>query len=62
MLAIRAEASGPPLVATERFPDLVRSQATGPTVVAEPDCTIWVAEGWRSRAGAHGTLVLERTP
>jgi len=62
VLAIRAEASGPPLIATERFPDLVRSQATGPTVVAEPDCTIWVAEGWRSRAGAHGTLVLERTP
>jgi N-methylhydantoinase A/oxoprolinase/acetone carboxylase beta subunit len=60
VLAIRAEASGPPLVDTERFPDLERSQAVGPAVIAEPDCTIWVPEGWRSREGAQGALVLER--
>lgn len=33
----------------------------GPSVVAEPDCTIWVAEGWRGRVGEAGALILERS-
>jgi N-methylhydantoinase A/oxoprolinase/acetone carboxylase beta subunit len=33
----------------------------GPAVVAEPDCTIWVPEGWRAVAGEAGALVLRRS-
>ena len=32
----------------------------GPQVIAEPDCTIWLAEGWRAEPGAAGALVLRR--
>jgi N-methylhydantoinase A/oxoprolinase/acetone carboxylase beta subunit len=32
----------------------------GPQVIAEPDCTIWLAAGWRAEAGAAGALVLRR--
>jgi 5-oxoprolinase (ATP-hydrolysing) len=32
----------------------------GPAVVAEPDCTVWVPEGWRATAGEAGALVLRR--
>ena len=39
----------------------VRAGAVGPTVVAEPDCTIWVPAGWVAEPGAAGALVLRRT-
>jgi hypothetical protein len=29
-------------------------------VIAEPDCTIWVAPSWAARVGSTGTLVVER--
>ena len=32
----------------------------GPCVIAEPDCTIWLAAGWRAEVGAAGALVLRR--
>lgn len=32
----------------------------GPRVIAEPDCTIWLADGWRAELGAAGALVLQR--
>ncbi|MDZ7675757.1 MAG: hydantoinase/oxoprolinase family protein [Acidimicrobiales bacterium] len=32
----------------------------GPRVVAEPDCTIWLADGWRATLGPTGALVLRR--
>ncbi|MEY2461194.1 MAG: N-methylhydantoinase [Acidimicrobiaceae bacterium] len=37
-----------------------REVAVGPAVIAEADCTIWVADGWRARRGEAGALVLER--
>jgi N-methylhydantoinase A/oxoprolinase/acetone carboxylase beta subunit len=33
----------------------------GPRVIAEPDCTIWLAEGWQADIGAAGAIVLRRT-
>jgi N-methylhydantoinase A/oxoprolinase/acetone carboxylase beta subunit len=33
----------------------------GPAVIAEADCTIWVADGWHADAGAAGAIVLRRT-
>ena len=35
--------------------------AVGPAVIAEPDCTIWVPEGWAAEPGAAGALVLRRS-
>ncbi len=35
-------------------------EVVGPAVIAEPDCTVWVAEGWVARPGAAGALVLRR--
>jgi N-methylhydantoinase A/oxoprolinase/acetone carboxylase beta subunit len=32
----------------------------GPAVIAEPDCTVWVPEGWRASPGEAGALVLRR--
>ena len=39
-----------------------RAPAPGPAVVAEPDCTLWVPEGWaRRRPGPAGAWIVERT-
>ena len=42
------------------LPDLEREQAVGPAVVSEPDTTIWIPEGWESKMGAEGSLVIQR--
>jgi N-methylhydantoinase A/oxoprolinase/acetone carboxylase beta subunit len=41
-------------------PAVPREAVSGPAVIAEPDCTIWVPSGWKSRLGEAGSLVLER--
>jgi N-methylhydantoinase A/oxoprolinase/acetone carboxylase beta subunit len=33
---------------------------TGPAVIAEADCTIWVADGWTARVGGGGAWLLTR--
>ncbi|MGH9113130.1 MAG: hydantoinase/oxoprolinase family protein, partial [Acidimicrobiales bacterium] len=62
VVAVRAVASRPPTVDTADLPVTPRldGQMTGPAVIAEPDCTIWVAAGWMARAGEAGALVLRR--
>jgi N-methylhydantoinase A/oxoprolinase/acetone carboxylase beta subunit len=42
-------------------PSVARSGASGPAVIAEPDCTIWLPEGWTARVGEAAALVIERT-
>jgi N-methylhydantoinase A/oxoprolinase/acetone carboxylase beta subunit len=37
-----------------------RQAVTGPAAVAEPDCTIWIPEGWVGAPGEAGALVLTR--
>jgi hypothetical protein len=32
----------------------------GPRAIAEPDCTIWLPDGWRADEGAAGALLLTR--
>ncbi|MDP9006958.1 MAG: hydantoinase/oxoprolinase family protein, partial [Actinomycetota bacterium] len=62
VVALRARAIRPaPLEVTELPPPPERRPAEGPTVVSEPDCTIWVAEGWRADPGPVGALLLTRT-
>jgi N-methylhydantoinase A/oxoprolinase/acetone carboxylase beta subunit len=58
--AIRARARRPSPVRSADLPPVERSAAVGPTVIAEPDCTIWVPPGWRADPGAAGALVLTR--
>jgi N-methylhydantoinase A/oxoprolinase/acetone carboxylase beta subunit len=64
VVALRATAVRPPAVAADDLPPptgAVPEPVTGPAVVAQPDCTVWVAEGWVARPGVAGALVLERT-
>lgn len=64
VVALRATAVRPPAVAADDLPPpagAVPAPVAGPAVVAQPDCTVWVAEGWVARPGVAGALVLERT-
>jgi len=60
VVALRARATGPAPLAVADLPVLARRAVVGPAVLAEPDCTIWVAEGWRADPGPTGALVLTR--
>jgi N-methylhydantoinase A/oxoprolinase/acetone carboxylase beta subunit len=60
VVALRACARASSQVDVERLPIASRSPVRGPAVVREPDCTIWVPEGWHGAPGAMGALVLER--
>jgi N-methylhydantoinase A/oxoprolinase/acetone carboxylase beta subunit len=60
VVAIRATARLDPAVRLDDLPAPERTGATGPAVLAEADCTIWVPEGWRADPGAAGALVLTR--
>ncbi|MDP8953925.1 MAG: hydantoinase/oxoprolinase family protein [Actinomycetota bacterium] len=62
VVALRARAIRPaPLEVTDLPAPPERRPAEGPTVVSEPDCTIWVAQGWRADPGPVGALLLTRT-
>ena len=61
VVALRASARTPALVRPEDLgPVAERRPATGPCVIAEPDCTIWIPEGWSAQVAADGSYVLTR--
>ena len=61
VVALRARASVRSPVSVVGLPPVAtRTGGIGPCVLAEPDCTIWVPEGWRAEAGSAGALVLRR--
>jgi N-methylhydantoinase A/oxoprolinase/acetone carboxylase beta subunit len=60
VVALRATARLDPSVRLGDLPAPDREGATGPAVLAEPDCTIWVPEGWVAVPGEAGALVLTR--
>jgi N-methylhydantoinase A/oxoprolinase/acetone carboxylase beta subunit len=64
VVALRAVATRPPAVAATALPTAARlgGEVRGPAVIAEPDCTIWVADGWVAQAGADGALLMKRVP
>jgi N-methylhydantoinase A/oxoprolinase/acetone carboxylase beta subunit len=62
IVAVRARAALPSPVTPADLPAPDRSGAVGPAVIAEPECTIWVPEGWTAEPGASGALVLRRSP
>jgi N-methylhydantoinase A/oxoprolinase/acetone carboxylase beta subunit len=61
VVALRARAVVPSPVRVGDLPAPARRPVTGPAVVAEADCTIWVPPGWRAEPGAAGALVLRRS-
>ncbi len=62
VIAIRAVARRPSPIGPDDLGGRGRSPAVGPTVIAEPDCTIWIPEGWAAEPGHAGALVLRRRP
>jgi N-methylhydantoinase A len=63
VVALRATATLPPAVDVDTLPEppaRLTDPVAGPAVIAEADCTIWVADGWVAHPGAAGALVLRR--
>jgi N-methylhydantoinase A/oxoprolinase/acetone carboxylase beta subunit len=59
VVALRARARRPaPLSYDDLGPAGERKPATGPTVLAEPDCTVWVPDGWTAELGGGGAWIL----
>ncbi len=59
-LRARARIDSPMSVDSLGPPPFTRRPVEGPAVIAEPDCTIWVAPGWAARVGSAGSFVIER--
>lgn len=60
VVALRAAALVRSPVDAGSLPVVPRAAVTGPRVVAEEDCTIWIPDGWRAEPGEAGALVLRR--
>jgi N-methylhydantoinase A/oxoprolinase/acetone carboxylase beta subunit len=60
VVALRVRARRPAPLAPEEMPAVERRPLRGPEVVAEPDCTVWVPDGWRADRGPLGAWVLRR--
>ena len=62
VVAVRASARLAPAVDVATLPagEERATTAVGPVALAEPDCTVWVADGWRADLHASGAWVLTR--
>ena len=60
VIALRATARTEPAVRPEELGPVERRPVTGPSVAAEPDCTIWVPEGWTAEVADDGSYVIRR--
>jgi N-methylhydantoinase A/oxoprolinase/acetone carboxylase beta subunit len=62
VVALRASARLPSPIRVADLPDPGSRSGVvvGPAVIAEPDCTVWVAEGWTASVGGGGAWVLTR--
>ena len=60
VVALRVRARRPAPLAPEDLPPIERGALRGPEVVGEPDCTVWIPEGWRADPGPLGAWVLRR--
>jgi 5-oxoprolinase (ATP-hydrolysing) len=61
VVALRARARRPAPLEPDALPRVERERRTGPAVAIEPDCTVWIPEGWVAEPGALGAWVLTRT-
>ncbi len=62
VVAIRARARRPPPLEVDELPPppVERRPTSGPEVVAEPDCTVWIPAGWSAEVADDGSWVLTR--
>jgi N-methylhydantoinase A/oxoprolinase/acetone carboxylase beta subunit len=61
VVALRASARWPSPVDIRALPRPDRTgRVSGPAVIAEADCTVWVAPGWRAAAHPAGSWLLTR--
>jgi N-methylhydantoinase A len=60
VVALRGRARRPAPLSPADLPPVARPEVRGPEVVAEPDCTVWVPDGWRADPGPLGAWVLTR--
>jgi N-methylhydantoinase A/oxoprolinase/acetone carboxylase beta subunit len=63
VVALRARARRPPAIDMEQLgpPTVIRRPTTGPAVIAEPDCTVWVPADWRADVAEGGAWILRRS-
>jgi N-methylhydantoinase A/oxoprolinase/acetone carboxylase beta subunit len=61
VVALRARATRAAALAVDALPAPSRDVVRGPSVVAEPDCTMFVPEGWVATPGPTGAWIVERT-
>jgi N-methylhydantoinase A/oxoprolinase/acetone carboxylase beta subunit len=59
VVAVRARASRRSPVDLAAMPVPERATVVGPAVIVEPDCTVWVPEGWIARPAALGAWVVQ---
>jgi N-methylhydantoinase A/oxoprolinase/acetone carboxylase beta subunit len=60
VVALRVRARRPAPLRPDELPAVERRAVRGPEVVAEPDCTVWIPDGWRADPGPLGAWVLRR--
>jgi N-methylhydantoinase A/oxoprolinase/acetone carboxylase beta subunit len=60
VVALRASARASAELRPGDLGPVERRAVRGPCVVAEPDCTIWVPEGWSADVGPDGSYLLTR--
>ena len=60
VVALRVRARRPAPLSPDELPEVSRPAVRGPEVVAEPDCTVWVPDGWRAEPGPLGAWVVHR--
>ncbi|GIU87057.1 MAG: hypothetical protein KatS3mg009_1572 [Acidimicrobiia bacterium] len=60
VVAVRARASAPAPLDAGDLPAAARPRVRGPAVVAEPDCTLWVPDGWVAEPRELGAWVVTR--
>jgi N-methylhydantoinase A/oxoprolinase/acetone carboxylase beta subunit len=60
VIAVRARASIAAPLRIGDLPDVERRRVVGPAVVAEPDCTVWIPEGWHAEPRELGAWIVQR--
>jgi N-methylhydantoinase A/oxoprolinase/acetone carboxylase beta subunit len=60
VVAVRARASRRAPLTLADLPPVARERVIGPRVVAEPDCTVWVPDGWVAEPGPAGAWMMTR--
>src|SRR5581483_6712401 len=60
IVALRARARRRAPLEPDQLPEVKRQRCTGPAVAAEPDCTVWIPDGWVAEPGPLGAWILTR--